>query len=193
MSTANDIEHITLINTPLDDPNKMAEAAELFRAIGLATSSWARLETHIDMVLIHLNQPKHSRELYEKDHPVGFRSKVKLLKRWFNKHPALQPQAAALRAIAPKFLALGRQRNIFLHSILSDYDPATRQAIWRGIKAEGEETFRVGKHVGSVDHLINFAAAAHEAHVQFAKVCRSLYDAGMIEQLRWYGGSLARQ
>lgn len=184
MSAADDIQNITLTNTPLDDRNKMAEAAELFRAIGLATSSWARLETHIDMVLIHLNQPKHSQELYEKDHPVGFRSKVKLLKRWFNKHPALQPQAEALRAITPQFLGLGKQRNIFMHSILSDYDPATKQAIWRGIKAEGEETFRVGKHVGSVGHLINFAAAAHEAHVKFARICRDLYEAGMIEQLR---------
>ena len=184
MSAASDIERITLTNTPLDDPNKMAEAAELFRAIGLATSSWARLETHIDMVLIHLNQPKHSLKLYQKDHPIGFKSKVKLLKRWFNQHPALKPQAGGLRAIAPKFLELGQQRNIFLHSILSDYDPATKRAIWRGIKPEGEETYRVGKHIGSVDHLINFAAASHEAHVKFAKVCRSLYDSGMLEQLR---------
>ncbi len=39
MSAADDIQNITLTNTPLDDRNKMAEAAELFRAIGLATSA----------------------------------------------------------------------------------------------------------------------------------------------------------
>ncbi len=184
MTTADEILQITLTDTPLDHPDKMADAAELFRVIGLATSSWARLETHIDMVLILLNQPKHSLELYQKDHPVSFSSKVKLLKRWFNKHPALQPQAGALRTITPQFLELSKQRNIFLHSILSDYDPATKQAIWRGIKPEGEATFRIGRHVGSVDQLINFAAAAHEAHVQFSKVCRNLDNSGVFEQLR---------
>jgi hypothetical protein len=184
MSTAKDIEPLTLTNTPLDNPDKMAEAAELWRAIGLATSSWARLETHIDMVLIHLNQPKHSVTLYAKEHPIGFKSKVKLLKRWFNGHPLLRIKARELREIAPQFLALGKQRNLFLHSIVSDYNPTTREVIWRGIRAAGEETYQAGRHVGSVDQLLNFATEAHSAHVRLAKLCRDLYDAGTIERLR---------
>ena len=184
MPSASDIEHLSLTDTPLDHPNSMAEAAELFRAIGLATSSWARLEMHIDMVLIHLNRPKHSKELYAEDHPIGFRSKIKLLKRWFNQHPALSHQSKALRALTPKFLELGKQRNIFLHSILSNYDPETKVATWRGIKPAAEETYRVGKHVGSVEHLMHFAAAAHEAHVQFAQICQAIYNSGNLRLLQ---------
>ena len=69
MSTASDLHSITLVNTPLDDPTKMENAAELFRSIGLATSSWSRFEIHIDMVLIYLNRPRHSPVLYGKNHP----------------------------------------------------------------------------------------------------------------------------
>jgi hypothetical protein len=84
-----DILGIALTNTPLDSPTEMADAAELFRVLGLASSSWMRLEMHLDMVLLFLNQPQHSEKLYNKDHPMGFRNKIKLLKRWFNQHPAL--------------------------------------------------------------------------------------------------------
>jgi hypothetical protein len=72
-----DILGIALTNTPLDSPTEMADAAELFRVLGLASSSWMRLEMHLDMVLLFLNQPQHSEKLYNKDHPMGFRNKIK--------------------------------------------------------------------------------------------------------------------
>lgn len=184
MPTDDEIKGITLTNTPLDDRDKMAEAAELFRAIGLAVCSWSRLEVQIDMTLIHLNQPKHSIELHDPDHPVGFKSKIKLLKRWFNQHPALKGQTEALRKLAPQLLKLNRERNTFLHSILQTYDPTTQTAVWRGIKPAGPETFNMGLHQGSVGQLIAFAAEAHRLHVEFSKICRQIYETGMLEQLR---------
>ena len=162
----------------------MAEAAELFRAIGLATCSWSRLEVQIDMTLMHVNQPKHSVELHDPEHPVGFKSKIKLLKRWFNQHPALKGQAEALRKICPQILKLSGERNIFLHSVLQTYDPNTQTAVWRGIKANGPETYDMGLHQGSVGQLIAFAAEAHRLHVEFAKVCRQIYETGNLERLR---------
>ena len=75
-------------------------------------------------------------------------------------------------------------RNEFLHSILSDYDPETKTATWRGIRPDGPETYKVGKYVGTVENLILFAAEAHQAHVEFAKVGRDLFESGVIEQLK---------
>jgi hypothetical protein len=165
----------------------MANAAELFRAIGLATCSWSRLETQIDMVLIYLNRPRHSLALYDRDHPIGFRSKIKLLKRWFNQHPALANGAISLRQLTPKILELNQQRNSYLHSVLQDFDPLTKVAIWGGIKAAGSETYKVGRHIGSVETLIAFATEAHLAHVEFARIGRELFGSGMIEQLQKHG------
>src|SRR4051812_38190415 len=104
MTIADDIYRLSVADTPLDDPAKMAGAAELFRAIGLAASSWSRLETHLDMVLIFLNQPQHSNEIHDRDHPIGFKRKIKLLKRWFNQHPALKIAAKDFRTLSPKLL-----------------------------------------------------------------------------------------
>jgi hypothetical protein len=85
----NDIHKIRFTGGPLDSPEEMKAAAELWRAIGLAACAWARLEQHLDAVLIHVNQPKHSEKLHDPDRPIGFKRKIKLLKRWFNQHPVL--------------------------------------------------------------------------------------------------------
>lgn len=184
MPTSANILNVVLTDTPLDDPSKMANAAELFRAIGIAASAWARLEVHLDMVLLYLNQPKHSEEIYDKDHPMGFKRKVKLLKRWFNKHPILKPFAAEFRALSPKLIELSSIRNTFLHSILSSFDPETKEAVWRGIRPLTETTFSVGMHVGTVATLINFADEAHSAHRAMAKIDRAMLDSGAVAQLR---------
>jgi hypothetical protein len=106
-----DILAITLTGTPLDSPTEMENAAELFKALGIASSSWMRLEMHLDMVLLFLNQPKHSKTLHEEDHPTGFARKIKLLRRWFNKHPALKPLADEFRGLAGPILVLSKTRN----------------------------------------------------------------------------------
>src|SRR5262249_5840037 len=131
-----------------------------------------------------LNRPKHSPVIYDKDHPIGFKSKIKLLKRWFNQHPALAHRKIEFRGLAPRFLRLNGIRNEFLHSFLSDYDPNTKMAVWRGIKPEGAETYKVAMYQGTVDNLILFAAEAHQAHIDFAKIGRDLFESGMIEQLQ---------
>jgi len=112
----------------------MKAAAELWRAIGLAACTWSRLEQHVEVVLIHLNQRKHSEKLYDQDHPIGFKRKIKLLKRWFNQHPALAEHRDILRTITTDMLSLSVTRNTFLHSILDSYDRATSTATFRAVR-----------------------------------------------------------
>ena len=145
-----DIIALTLTDTPLDNPAEMEAAAELFQALGAASSSWMRLEMHLDMLLLYINRSKHSDSLHKVDHPVAFGSKLKLLKKWFNQHPALKPFSGDFRGLAINILELSKFRNTFLHSILSSFNPVTKEAVWRSIQAAGEETHTVGMHVGSV-------------------------------------------
>jgi len=179
-----DILSITLTGTPLDSPTEMADAAELFRALGIASSSWMRLEMHLDMVLLFLNQPKHSKELHKKNHPVGFRSKIKLLKRWFNQHPALKHASGEFRGLASQIVLLSNTRNTFLHSILSTYDPKTEQAVWRSIKPASDSTYKVGKHTGSIGMLLNFSAETNKTHFDLAKVTKRITAPDVRAQLR---------
>jgi hypothetical protein len=176
---------ITLTDTPLDSQTELIGAAELFRALGIASSSWMRLEMHLDMVLLILNQPKHSEELYEKDHPIGFRNKIKLLKRWFNQHPELKPHSGEFRGLSSKILNLSKTRNIFLHSILSSFDPVTKEAVWRSIKPVSESTYAVNRHAGSIETLIIFAAEVNKTHFELAaKVTTKVFAPGAIARLQ---------
>jgi len=165
-----DIYKVRLSGTPLDDPESMEASAELWRVIGLSACTWARLEQHIDMVLIHLNQPKHSEKLHDPDHPIGFKRKIKLLKRWFNQHPALAEHRASLRQITTKMLALSKTRNAFLHSILDSYDPSTKTAVFRAVRAMSPTTYQAGKYVGTLETFLQFAGETHAAHLRFALI-----------------------
>jgi hypothetical protein len=179
-----DILSITLTGTPLDSESGMADAAELFRALGIASTAWMRLEMHLDMVLLFLNQPQHSKTLCEKDHPVGFKSKIKLLKRWFNQHRALKHMSGEFRGLSGPILGLSKTRNIFLHSILSSFDLQTRQGVWRSIKAESEDTYKVAKHVGTVETLISFADEVNRTHFNLAAVTKKVMTVDVRGQLR---------
>ena len=78
-------------------------AREAFEVLGHAAMAWARLESHVDAVLIHVNKAVHSTELYNPEHPIGFANKLKLLKRWFNQHPFLKSLAGEIREAAHVF------------------------------------------------------------------------------------------
>jgi hypothetical protein len=184
MPIPDDIHKIRFIGGPLDSPEQMKAAAELWRTIGLAACTWARLEQHIDAVLIYLNQPKHSEKLCDPEHPIGFRRKVRLLKRWFNRYPALAEHRKTIREISTDLLILSKTRNAFLHSILDDYNPSTRTAIFRSVQAKAQNTYVATKHEGTIDNLLAFASRTHAAHLKLAGVSPTLFTPDAIERLR---------
>jgi hypothetical protein len=183
MTIPDDIHKIRFMGGPLDSPDQMEAAAELWRTIGLAACTWARLEQHIDAVLIYLNQPKHSEKLCDAEHPIGFRRKIKLLKRWFNQHPALAQHRKAIREITSDLLVLSQTRNAFLHSILDDYNPSTRTAIFRSIQVKEQDTYVATKHVGTIDNLLAFAGRTHAAHLKLTGISPTLFTADALERL----------
>lgn len=139
---------------------------------------------HLDMVLMFLNRPHYSKNLYEPDHPVGFKSKIKLLKRWFNQHPVLSVFADEFRCLAGPILSLSRTRNIFLHSILASFDPKTKKGVWRSIKAESQDTYKASMHIGSVGMLISFADETNKKHFELARVTKKIMTPDVLAQLR---------
>jgi hypothetical protein len=116
---------------------------------------------------------------------MGFRNKIKLLKRWFNQHPALKHNAGEFRGLAGRILELSKTRNIFLHSILSSFNPVTKQAIWRSIRPASESTYQVGMHSGTVETLIIFATEINRTHFELAaKVTKRIFTPDAIARLR---------
>ena len=119
----------------VDDP---ATPRSVFTAIGRATMAWARLETHLDAIILHINQKTHSEELYSEHHPVSFDKKISLVKKWFNRHRALLPHKDTMRELTSTFKILSKEaRNPLLHSIFASYDPLKRELTLQSIRPMG--------------------------------------------------------
>ena len=53
-----------------------AEVAPALEAYGRIAASWARLEHHIDALLVQINKPDHSEALFVDKHPTAFSKKI---------------------------------------------------------------------------------------------------------------------
>jgi hypothetical protein len=184
MVATDDDLYIKFTDGPLDSPEYLRAATELWRVIGIASCVWARLEVHLDLILVFLNQPKHSEKLHDPDHPIGFKRKIRLLKRWFNQHPALAEHRDAVRSIASEMLELSQTRNAFLHSILESYDLNSQTAIFRSVRAMSPTTCQFVKHVGTIEILLNFADSSQKAHKRFVRLTTGIFTPDAIARLQ---------
>ena len=138
VNSQNDFE-VHASGGPIDSPKT---AAALFMALGHASAAWARMELMLDAVLMRINKVAESNELYNPVHPVGFKQKVDLMKKWLD-HPKLSPHKETFRETLIIFKELANSRNDFLHSDIRAFDTATGQFTVANIKVMGNDTFRV--------------------------------------------------
>lgn len=137
---------------PIDEPSSYPE---LFQAIGHASACWARMEHLIDALLVHINKEAFSKAIYSDTHPVAFKAKVDLLKRWFNNHPELNAHSDDVMAVMPKIKQLADTRNLLMHGATQSFNKATGEIVLKTISplGKGKDTFRC-----ATEHL-NVAAA----------------------------------
>lgn len=123
-----------------DDPTKAAPALE---ALGRAAASWARIEHHIDALIVQINKPQHDERLFE-PHPVSFVKKIDLLKKWFNQYPPLAEYTADMRWFTMRMKELAQDRpdwisrNLLLHAIPASYDGEKQELLLHHMKWEGD-------------------------------------------------------
>jgi hypothetical protein len=168
------------LDGPLEDIDRAIPALGAF---GLAVMSWARLEIHLDALLIHLNKRRFSKELFDEDHPVSFSRKLRLLKRWF-RHKALAEYKPAIDKLSGQMKMLSARRNEYLHALLSAYDAKTDEITLRSIHYAGNDEFRIQLHTLNTKKLASFAAAATNTNRALAVISLALFTRDAIERLR---------
>ena len=114
----------------VDDDQETARPA--LQAIGRVTAAWARLEHHLDALIIQINKPHHCERIFEPKHPISFSKKIELLKRWFNQYPPLSEYTEDMRYLTSKLKSLSKEdgrvplsRNVLLHAIPASYEAAS--------------------------------------------------------------------
>src|SRR5436853_427650 len=85
-----------LTGGPIDNPSNAIRAFTIF---GHLAVSWARLEQHVDLILIQVNRPDRSRALFDPNHPIAFSRKMRLLKKWMEHHPEFSKLSSILQLI----------------------------------------------------------------------------------------------
>jgi len=169
------------IGGPLDDVDS---AIPVFTAFGLAIMAWSRVETHLDALLIHINKRSYSREIFDPKHPIAFSRKLELLRKWFRKHRNLRHLETAIDALAVTLKALSKQRNEYIHALLSDYSEDSDEIILRSIQYIGNDTFHVGHRTFGTRNLVAFAAASTHANFALSEITSKLFTLDGVALLR---------
>jgi hypothetical protein len=122
-----------VLGGPIDNPKPARKA---FQAIGYMSCALARLETHIDLLLYHLNKKEFGKQLFDLKHPLQFTDKVKMLRRYFQQHPNLAAHRKEVEKLTDELPDAAHLRNIPLHAIFDHYDVNTDQVTLTSIRPE---------------------------------------------------------
>lgn len=159
-------------------------AADLFGLLGFASAQWARLEQHIDAVLIHVNHREHSDTIFDPDHPISFTKKIRLLKRWFNKHPALTHLTEDIRLLTSKLKLLSHHRNNLIHGVLEKWEPSTKTSVFRTLKASGEDEFSISTHEYTLEGIAAVAELTAASNRYLSAISRIIFTKDALALLR---------
>lgn len=168
---------------PVEAPDT-EELALPFHAFGFVAMAWARLETHLDALLIHLNKRQFSKEIFDPDHPVSFSRKLRLLKTWFGKQKALSKYKPAIDKLAKQLKTLSQARNSFLHALFSAYDAQKSEVTLRSLYYVGDEEFQITRRDFGTEKLIRFGLTVNSANRSLAVITSALFTLDAVEELR---------
>jgi hypothetical protein len=173
---------------PIDTP---AEDAEVFLALGRAFAAWSRTEQHIDAIILQVNKANHSTpelDLFDPKHPVPFADKIKLLKRYFRRHPALAQFRDDIVDIADGLKAFAEQRNDWAHSILQEYDRDSKRITFNLIRYQHKTRDFLCREkvtpIQLVDAVANHCIAANKL---LSSISSQLFTVEGAEMLRMPG------
>ena len=166
---------------PIDAPS---EAGEAFSVIGHAAASWARLELLIDIILIHVNNAEFSSTIYEEVHPVSFSKKVRLLKRWFNQHPALTNHKEDIRELTSRLKVLSNDRGLYIHSQVEAYDTTTKTVTLRNLQYLGNDEFSISRHEVAITSIAIFCDLVNATNkYMWREVALKIFTPDVVKQL----------
>lgn len=155
------------------DPSINAKALQ---AYGFAMAAWARLETHLDALTIHINKPSHDTTLYEGPHPVSFEKKIAVLKRWFNNFQPLSSHKDDMRELTSRLKMLSKEhRNVYFHAIPASYDASKDTIEFHHIRLDRENNLRARHIVVPLASLAAFAELTNMCNDYLSRITQQVF------------------
>lgn len=123
----------------LNNPPGFAE--ELLKAFGFASMHWARLEQHLDVLLITLNKEQVTNKKFTPYPNSSWSKKTNLLQKFFSDNLKLKTYFAQIENLIPRLKKLGEDRHFLLHSNCVEFiegPPLSMIAIKLNILSNGD-------------------------------------------------------
>jgi len=159
---------------PIDDH---ANHADLFNAIGLVTSAWARMENLLTALVLHVNKEAASKAIHEPDPSNAFSRKSKLLQAWITKHP---PHSRLRTGKDASFFGqlreLADKRNAIAHGHLECFDRATTIATFKLICRIGKDTWEPRTYKIPMNDFAIIASLCNTANRYFISLADELFE-----------------
>ena len=179
------IEKFRFIGGPIELPN---QCGNLFHLIGHFAASWARMEQHIDAILIQINKKDHSDEiddLFDPRHPGNFDQKLRLLRRYFRGHPVLTGHTKTINILADGLKKHSSDRNNILHGILEDYLPGTDpEMILHGVKPARKGNLNFRRSHFPLERLQQLADLINTGHYALCDISKELFTEDAVARLQ---------
>jgi len=173
---------------PINDPSK---ASAVFLALGHAAAAWSRLEQHVDSILLQVNKEQHSNEilsLYDPNHPRPFSDKIRLLKRYFNKHPALKEYKQKISNFASVAKKIAEERNGYIHSVIQDYDEKPQIVSLLSVQPKYDPDnpylFRLVRYQPPLKSIQSFPNFVNRVNDNLETISRQLFTEETVARLR---------
>lgn len=147
------------------------------------------MEHHLDALILQVNKPEHSEELFEQ-HPVSFGNKIALLKKWFNRYPPLVSDKEDMQFLTSRLKVLANgddnrflTRNILMHAIPASYDTETRTVTLHHMQFVGDQI--ISRHIKfTLDALADFAKGVQLANNLLRLITEPLFTPEGFEKLQ---------
>lgn len=167
------IHFYTFKGGPIENPK---ESQEIFFWIGLASASWARMEQHIDAIIMQVNKPSKRHDLFDPEHPRPFGDKIKRLKRLFSGHPDLVEYSHMVNDFSRGLLELAEERNSLLHGVLEAFDKTADKFVINGFKyRKREDDFHHRHQTIPVQRLRELCRLTNIAHYGLCEISKDLF------------------
>lgn len=158
------------------------QAAPALEAYGRVAASWARLEHHIDALLVQVNKPTHSETLFVNGHPRAFANKIELLKAWFNNYPPLAAYTEDMRSLTSHLKTLSKDaekrflsRNVLLHAIPASYDAEKRELTFHHMEFMKDGNIH-SRHIAvTLEQLAIFADLVQLANTFLGHITKEIF------------------
>ena len=125
---------------PIDTPS---ENCDLFFTLGLAVAAWARMEHTLTALVMHVNKEAASATFYEKDPPETFRRKLKLLRKWIEKHDRLEHiRSETYSAFFDRLGELAEVRNSITHGFIQAFDAPSGEFQLKGLRRSDPDVWQ---------------------------------------------------